>query len=241
MPSRRRGCCAQTCTLIRRKDGLLKWSNCCTSACEIGLPVLLCALIIFGSVQSSQDTYPDLNYAPPNLTAALGTVSPAGFVRLTHSITNSSSAIPGAIPSLPLWLTYSYLLQSITATPPYDGTYLAVTPDNPDVRRMMNSIMNASVLNDAMSKIVLGTYYNTISKWLVQAGRCSAPCPIAQLLAERPPVDVRYFVDEATIETLAQNNKVCAPSDVVPFGTWYLKRHPLPPAEGLSSRCLVGL
>eukprot|EP00966_Prymnesium_polylepis_P326289 7382201-Prymnesium_polylepis.4 len=53
-------CCSQCCTLVRRKDGLLKCSRVTSTICEVVLPALMCALLILGSKASETDTYPEL-------------------------------------------------------------------------------------------------------------------------------------------------------------------------------------
>lgn len=56
---------------------------------------------------------PLLADAPADLPAALDTVSPLGFQRLINEyVDENPGKIPGAIPSLPLWLSYSYLLRT---------------------------------------------------------------------------------------------------------------------------------
>jgi hypothetical protein len=91
--------------------------------------------------------------------------------------------------------------------PPYDGTFLAVTPDTPDVRHVVGTILNASATSDRMVQMVLSVYGVQLTALLVGSGQCSVgqPCPLAQILDNRAPVDVRYFSNEEAIEDLARD------------------------------------
>ena len=207
-------CCGQTCVLIRRKDGLLKTSRCCASICEIMLPVCMCALLILGSASSDVEEYPNLLYAPQNMTDALATVSPLGFGKLitSHGVRQDRTLpgeIPGFVPSLPLWLSYSYVLRSYRPVPPYDGTFLAVTPDTPEVRQIVSTILDAPASTDKLTQMVLASprCRSELATAMVGAGLCSSAttCDTSSLLTQaRPAVDVRYFATQEAIEELAK-------------------------------------
>jgi hypothetical protein len=52
------GCCSVCVTLLRRKEALLKANRCCSSICEILIPILLSAIVLVGALISDRDKFP---------------------------------------------------------------------------------------------------------------------------------------------------------------------------------------
>lgn len=145
---------AQVVTLLRRKELPLKCRRPITSFCEVALPVILCGLVLLSKLQKdSQVSVGNLTYVQDNFASALGTLSPFTFAEaqalghggqaddiqsvLKYSNNSNISGVPNGIWPLALYLSYA---AGIGAAP-FDGNYLAVTPDEPAVRLLLNETL----------------------------------------------------------------------------------------------------
>ena len=63
------------------------------------------------------------------------------------------SVLPGGVPPLGLYLAYAHGLGSISkrhSLPPFDGSYLAISPDNSETRAMVNRMLNGSRIKEML-------------------------------------------------------------------------------------------
>jgi len=196
-------CYSQWAVLLRRKELLLKGKQWKSTLCEIVLPALLCMLVLIGANASTIDTFPNTEYAPANMTAALSAIGPAGFLTFLSQQAGSAivpSGMPGmptstftptAIPPLSLFLGYSYISQQLANVqgfpvdfPPFDGTYLAVTPNTSAVRDLVDDVLKP------------------VEPWMLNP-RGVIGGQIAQLLAllsfTQPQLNLSVFPEPATL------------------------------------------
>ena len=103
------GCCSVCVTLLRRKEALLKANRCCSSICEIVIPILLSAIVLVGALISDRDKFPTELFVPDNSTIA--------FQDLSLSAFSSPRSLPTFVPPLPLFLAYAALLNSALSPP----------------------------------------------------------------------------------------------------------------------------
>ena len=214
-------CCSQFSVLIRRKELLLKRNRCCTTFWELALPAMLCSMLIIGALTSTRDTYPDTSYAPDSMFVALSSLGPLGFATFLSQQAGSSfvpAGLPGlpspktptAIPPLSLFLGYSYLSQ-LTASnegfplsfPPFDGTYLAVTPNTTEVRALVEDVLTRPV--EPWMLDTSGVLGFQIDSYLQQSTSFHNVTSFPEPAALRSLYEVRYFDDEAAIERAAKD------------------------------------
>eukprot|EP00967_Tisochrysis_lutea_P136456 scaffold243473_cov26-Tisochrysis_lutea.AAC.1 len=143
---------SQLLTLLWRKELRLKLKRPLSSVCELLLPLLLCAAAVLGASLSEVESHGEQSFAPTNLSSAQLSVTPlyllrelgvgaaSQFAPISHKF---SQGIPGGVPDLSLWLLAAHFAATLTKgrsrLPPYDGSHIAVAPDIPEVRELMNA------------------------------------------------------------------------------------------------------
>ena len=143
------GCCSVCCTLLRRKEALLKANRCCSSVFEILIPIFLSAIVLVGALVSEIEMFPTELFVPDNSTIAFRDLQ--GLLPdMTFNSFTSFASLPTFVPPLPLFLAYNAMFTSAFPKPtewvdgfnPYDGSYLAVAPDTPEVRAFVQSVVS---------------------------------------------------------------------------------------------------
>ena len=241
-------CWSQWRVLLYRKELPLKRNRLCVSFWEIAMPTLLCFTMWLGASMSGMQHAPDTQYAPKDVDAALGSLGPFAFAvslgvfrspeddgggaAILPSFLPNASVIdallskysvdtrtPTAILPLPLFLTYSWLLQSTghAEYPPFDGSVLAVTPDTWEVRVFIERVLNRPIDDWVLAPgSVLGeqihAFVSACNLSLPQTGSSSfIPSPSPQELRDEPwrpsPEELR-----ALAQFLRAQYKVSRPS-----------------------------
>ena len=220
-------CYSQWAVLLRRKELLLKGKQWKSTLCEIVLPALLCMLVLIGANASTIDTFPNTEYAPANMTAALSAIGPAGFLTFLSQQAGSAivpSGMPGmptstftptAIPPLSLFLGYSYISQQLANVqgfpvdfPPFDGTYLAVTPNTSAVRDLVDDVLNKPVEPWMLNP--RGVIGGQIAQLLALLSFTQPQLNLSvfpEPATLRAYYEVRYFKDEGAIEAAARSQE----------------------------------
>ena len=194
------GCCSVCVTLLRRKEALLKANRCCSSICEILIPIFLSAIVLVGALISDRDKFPTELFVPDNSTIA--------FQDLSLSAFSSPRSLPTFVPPLPLFLAYAALLNSAFSQPgrpsfakPYDGSYLAVVPDTPEVRAFVQSVISRQPRGWMIdpTNMVGASVYATLQQVSMITNRTLS---IADF--HHPPLEVRYLPSDEALEVLAR-------------------------------------
>jgi hypothetical protein len=158
----------QLATLFWRKEVKLKMRRPLTTLCELLLPALLCSVGIMGARLSDVTHNPEKTFEPADLAAAQATVNPfhvlqqlgiGAAARFAPTGSNfKGSGMPGGVPDLSLWLLTSHFASSLTGgvqrLPPYDGTHLAIVPDIPAVRAVMERTFHNALKWSRMAQMV---------------------------------------------------------------------------------------
>ena len=143
------GCFSVCCTLLRRKEAPLKANRCCSSVFEILIPIFLSAIVLVGALLSDIEKFPTELFVPDNSTIAFRDLQ--GLLPdMTFNSFTSFASLPTFVPPLPLFLAYNAMFTSAFPKPtswvdgfnPYDGSYLAVVPDTPEVRDFVQSVVS---------------------------------------------------------------------------------------------------
>jgi hypothetical protein len=158
----------QLATLFWRKEVKLKMRRPLTTVCELLLPALLCSVGILGAQLSDVRQNPQQTFEPADLAAAQATVTPfhvlqqlgigaaTRFAPVAADI--GGNGMPGGVPDLSMWLLASHFASSLTGggqrLPPYDGTHLAVVPDVPAVRALMNRTFTDALKWSRLAQLV---------------------------------------------------------------------------------------
>ena len=145
----------QVRTLLWRKELPLKCRRPITSLCEVALPVLLCGLVLLSRLaKDTQVSVGNITYVQDSYERAAFTLSPIAFGEaqaLSHAraddiqevlqgLNHSNlTGVPNAIWPLALYLEYA----AGTGLAPFDGNFLAVAPDVPQVRQLLNDSLQA--------------------------------------------------------------------------------------------------
>jgi len=194
------GCCSVCVTLLRRKEALLKANRCCSSICEILIPIFLSAIVLVGALISDREKFPNELFVPDNSTIA--------FQDLSLSAFSSPRSLPTFVPPLPLFLAYAALLNSAFSQPgrpsfvkPYDGSYLAVVPDTPEVRAFVQGVISRQPRGWMIdpTNMVGASVYATLQQVSMITNRTLS---IADF--RHPPLEVRYLPSDEALEVLAR-------------------------------------
>ncbi|KAL1503435.1 hypothetical protein AB1Y20_011923 [Prymnesium parvum] len=206
---------SQLATLLARKELLLKRTRPITTICELLLPALLCALLILGVSLSNLESAPDRLYAPPNLTAAYASLSPAAVAPLflsnfvSGALAQSSLPPPLGVPPLGLYLAYAYWISALRPSKPlapFDGTFLAFAAAPPasldDAARLIDLAVNGSL---ASLRAALDAHPLLRSQIEAELAELPFPLPLDVFL-DVPRVEMRAFASTDALEQAAEDN-----------------------------------